>query len=126
MKLLAHATAIAWIWCLPQLALAQTTLKVLTNHIGYEAAGSKCAVVLGHDSDDVKSFRLIDELTGNEALRAVATKAGRVDQWKDWCFWTADFSPLRAEGTYLIELTTGAGPVRSFPFRIQRDLLERS
>ncbi len=49
-----------------------------------------------------------------------------MDHWKDWCFWTADFSPVNAEGTYLLECSTGQGRVRSFPFQIQRDVLEKN
>ena len=101
-------------------------LKVLANHLGYEQDAPKRAVILGHADDTVTVFSVIDQATGNSVLSGSAIKAGPVDQWKDWCFWTADFSSLNTEGTYLLECVTGGGKVRSFPFQIQHDLLEKN
>jgi hypothetical protein len=101
-------------------------LKVLVNHLGYEQDGPKRAVILGHADDTATGFSVIDQATGNSVLSGSTIKAGPVDQWKDWCFWTADFSSLNTGGTYLIECATGGGKVRSFPFQIQRDLLEKN
>src|ERR1700722_9534766 len=86
-------------------------LKVLVNHIGYEKDGPKSAVILGHDGDKVNEFKVIDCLTGRNVLSGSAVKVGPVDQWKDWCFWTADFSPINTEGTYLLECATSRGKV---------------
>ena len=112
------------------LLAAQTGLgqsvKVLVNHIGYELNAPKRAVILGRASDDVTEFKVIDYSTGKNVLSGSAVKAGPVDHWKDWCFWTADFSPVRAEGTYLLECATSHGTARSFPFQIQRGLLEKN
>ncbi len=108
-----------------QMAVAQD-LKVLTNHLGYELGGPKHAVVLGQASDEITSFKLIDQQSGKAVLAGDALKVGPVDQWKDWCFWTADFSGLKTEGTYVLECNTGHGTVRSFPFRIEHNLLERN
>src|SRR4051812_24920796 len=77
-------------------------VKILTNHLGYEPAGAKRAVVLGRDGDEVTTFKVIDQQNGKDLLSGAAVKAGRVDQWKDWCFWTADFSAVQTEGTYLL------------------------
>jgi Glycosyl hydrolase family 9 len=49
-----------------------------------------------------------------------------VQKWKDWYFWTIDFDSFSTEGKYYLECGTSAGTVRSFPFLIQRDLLERN
>jgi Glycosyl hydrolase family 9 len=49
-----------------------------------------------------------------------------VQEWKDWYFWTIDFDSFSTEGKYYLECGTSAGTVRSFPFLIQRDLLERN
>jgi hypothetical protein len=101
-------------------------VKVLTNHIGYETHGPKRAVILGHAADSVTGFKLIDASTGKTVLSGDTLKAGPVDQWKDWVFWTADFTGLQTDGTYLLECATGGGNARSFPFLVQRNLLERS
>jgi hypothetical protein len=100
-------------------------LKVLVNHLGYEVDAPKRAVILGRAGDEVTTFKLIDCATGGIVLSGTATKEGPVDQWKDWVFWTADFASVSTPGTYLLECGTSQGAVGSFPFSIQRDLLER-
>jgi hypothetical protein len=99
-------------------------IKVLVNHIGYEQFGPKQAVILGHSNDTVSTFRVIDDIKGREVLLSPAPAIGPVDHWKDWIFWTADFSPITTEGTYHLECKTSQGVIRSFPIKIQRDILE--
>ncbi|HEX3718411.1 MAG TPA: glycoside hydrolase family 9 protein [Verrucomicrobiae bacterium] len=101
-------------------------IKILVNHIGYEQFAPKRAVILGHPGDSVTDFKLIDSSTGREALSGTTVDVGPVDHWKDWRFWTADFSSITNQGAYLLECATSRGVVRSFPFQIQRDLLERN
>jgi hypothetical protein len=101
-------------------------VKVLVNHIGYEPDAPKRAAILGRAGDDVTKFKVIDYATGKNVLSGSAVKIGPVDHWKDWYFWTADFSPVKAEGTYLLECATSQGKVRSFPFLIQQNLLEEN
>jgi hypothetical protein len=48
-----------------------------------------------------------------------------VDRWRDWGYWTVDFSPLRKEGTYRIVCDTASAEVCSFPFRVRPRILER-
>jgi len=108
-----------------QASFAQN-VKVLVNHIGYEQDALKRAVILGHAGDDVTKFKVIDCATGKNVLSGSAVKVGSVDHWKDWIFWTADFSPIKTDGTYLLECATSQGEVRSFPFQIERDLLEKN
>ena len=101
-------------------------LKVLINHVGYEPDAAKRAVILGHDGDDVSTFRIDDDQTGAQVLAGQAVRAGHVDQWKDWVFWTIDFSMVTQQGDYTIECDTNHGVIRSCPFLIQPDLLERN
>ena len=101
-------------------------IKVLVNHLGYEQDAPKRAVILGHAGDSVTGFTVIDTATGKSLLSGTASPAGPVDQWKDWYFWTADFGPVKKAGTYLLACQTGRGDVRSFPFLIQTDLLEKN
>ena len=101
-------------------------IKILVNHLGYEQDAPKRAVILGRAGDAVAGFKVIDYSTGSNALSGVTVDVGPVDHWKDWHFWTADFSSVTTEGTYLLESRTSRGDVRSFPFRVQRDLLERN
>ncbi len=102
------------------------SIRILANHIGYDVNGPKNAVIQGHAGDEANNFAVIDYATGKQVLSGTASKVGPVDQWKDWLFWSADFSALNTEGTYLLECKTGQGVVRSLPFRVERGLLEKN
>ena len=56
---------------------------------------------------------------------APATRVGPVAKWRDWEYWTFDFSPLEREGTFRVACATGRGEVTSWPFRIEKGVLER-
>ncbi len=101
-------------------------LKILTNHLGYEVAGPKHAVVLGKAGDSISSCGLKDYVTDQQVLSVAVKTAGPVQKWRDWYFWTLDFDSFATEGKYYLECGAGAANVRSFPFLVQRDLLERS
>lgn len=101
-------------------------IKILTNHLGYETTGPKHAFVQGKSSDQVTSFSIKDYTTSQEVLSGTVVRSGAVSKWKDWYFWTIDFDAVNKEGTYYIECATGAGTVQSFPFVVQKDLLERN
>ncbi len=124
MKCMRALVILFWL-VLAQTCLAQTGIQVLVNHIGYEQDAFKRAVILGHAGDEVTGFTVIDTASGQSVLSGAAVKAGPVDQWKDWIFWTVDFGAVTNAGTYLVECQTSAGAVRSFPFLIQPDLLEK-
>jgi glycosyl hydrolase family 9/cellulase-like Ig domain-containing protein len=100
-------------------------LKVLTNHLGYETNGPKHAVILGKSTDHVSACALRNE-TGDQTVLEINPKAsGPVQRWRDWYFWTLDFDSFTTEGKYYIECSTNGATVRSFPFQVQTDLLER-
>lgn len=101
-------------------------LKVLVNHLGYAPDAPKHAVILGHATDQVTSFQIIDCSSGQTVLTGSAVKIGPVDHWKDWCFWTADFSAVHAGGSYKVECETSHGMAESFPFLIEQNILEKN
>src|SRR4051812_45136350 len=105
---------------------AAKEIKILVNHLGYEKDAPKRAVILGHAGDEVSVFKVVSMQNEHEIISDKAVKVGPVDKWKDWVFWTADFSAVKTEGTYLIECETSKGAVRSFPFKVERDLLEKN
>jgi hypothetical protein len=100
--------------------------KILTNHLGYETHGPKHAVILGKSGDTFSACSLTDEATGQSALPITPRSAGPVQKWRDWYFLTLDFDDFSTEGKYYLECKTTFGPLRSFPFAIQTDLLERN
>jgi hypothetical protein len=100
-------------------------ITILINHIGYDPAGGKRAVVQGGPGDLVDEFRVVDMKTGKVVLSGVPAFVGFVRNWKNWRFWTVDFSALAQEGTYRLECSSSGGPVQSFPFLVQKNVLER-
>ena len=101
-------------------------LKILTNHLGYETHGPKHAVILGHASDSISSCALKADATDQAVLTIAPKAAGPVQKWRDWYFWTVDFDSFATEGKYYLECTANAASLRSFPFLVQSDLLERN
>jgi len=100
--------------------------KILTNHLGYETSGPKHAVILGQAGESISGCVLKNNLNHQQVLSIPAKAAGPVQKWRDWYFWTLDFDSFTTEGKYYLECASGSGTVRSFPFRVQRDLLERN
>jgi GH18 family chitinase len=112
----------ATVWSTPASAAPPV---ILTNQLGYDLPGPKHAVVQGHAGDQVRSCRLADSATGHTVAQLNPQYAGPVRAWRDWVYWSIDFSGVRREGTFLVACDTSAGPVASFPFLIERNLLER-
>lgn len=100
--------------------------KFLTNHVGYEVAGPKHAVIVGQADDNISNCAVTDAGTDRQVFSAAAHNAGPVRKWRAWNFWTFDFDPVNTEGKYYVECESNRGPIRSYPFAIQRDLLERA
>jgi Cellulase N-terminal ig-like domain len=116
--------------CLPVLFCLATAFgaetEILTNHLGYEPTGPKHAVILGKASHKFSKCSLNEFATGQPVLSIEPKSAGPVQKWKDWYFWTLDFDSFAKEGKYYLECNSAAGNIHSFPFIVQRDLLERN
>src|SRR5579859_2874997 len=71
---------------------------ILTNHLGYDLAGAKHAVVRAAQGDAISACEVraagSDATAGAAAVRAV----GPVDHWRDWIFWMVDFDSVDREG----------------------------
>ncbi len=100
--------------------------KILTNHVGYNAAGPKHAVILGSAQDQFTACTLNDARDHHKVLDIPAQHAGPVKKWRDWDFWTIDFDSFSTEGTYYLVCTSGNRSIHSYPFLVQRLLLERN
>jgi hypothetical protein len=111
--------------CLPLSQSFGGELKVLTNHLGYETNGPKHAVLLGKSTDNVSACALKNNAGDQTVLQIVPKSNGPVQKWRDWYFWTLDFDSFTTDGKYYIECSANGGNVRSFPFQVQTDLLER-
>ena len=98
---------------------------VLVNHVGYDVAGPKRAIVQGRKGDAVRSCEVQDAASGARVLAAEPRAAGSVARWRDWTYWTVDFSSWQREGEFRVTCTTGGGAVSSSPFHIEKGVLER-
>jgi hypothetical protein len=107
-------------------SIAAEQAKILTNQVGYDAAGPKLAVIEGHPGDTFSRFAVVNLKTGEKVLSGVPKHAGPVRKWKDWDFWTIDWSGLSQEGMYMIECDSPQGAVRSHPVSVQKNALERN
>jgi Glycosyl hydrolase family 9/Cellulase N-terminal ig-like domain len=94
--------------------------------VGYETHAPKQALIAGTAEDHPTQFALIDTATEKTVLTGALNPAGTVKAWTGRVFWMADFSSWQKPGDYAIETRTEAGPVRSCPFSIEDDLLERN
>ncbi len=100
--------------------------KVLTNHLGYEAAGPKHAVILGKAGDSFSACALKNYADDKTVLSVAPRAVGPVQKWRDWNFWTLDFDSFTTEGEYYLDCSAKQGTLRSYPFHIQKLLLERN
>src|SRR3974377_15739 len=81
--------------------------KVLTNHVGYEASGSKHAIIQGSNADNFISCTLNDARDDNSVLTIPARHVGPVQKWRDWNYWTIDFDSFTTEGSYYLACSSG-------------------
>ncbi len=126
MKRILSWVAVCGFFLISTLRVHAGETKILTNHLGYEVSGPKHAVVLGKAGDKVSDCALKDNATDRDVLSLEAKAAGPVQKWKDWYFWTLDFDSFATEGKYYVKCSVAEGSVRSFPFVVQRNLLERN
>ena len=109
--------------------------RILTNQVGYEPTGAKKAVIQGHAGDAFAAFAVKSYPGGEAVLTGAPVHIGPVAKWKDWDFWTIDWTPVDKEGTYVIECTLTAGAhgasasgatLRSHPILVQKNALTRN
>lgn len=112
-------------FCIPVFAFAQP-VKVLTNHVGYEYDKAKRAIIVADKMQVINTFKLIDANTSEEVYSGKPVFSGPVDKWKNWQFWTMDFSSVTAPGTYKVQITLPGGFVSSYPFVIGKNVLEKN
>jgi hypothetical protein len=103
-------------------AAPAATLRILTNHLGYEAHGSKKFVVQSDQELTSPSFQIVDE-QWRVVLAGVPGKFEKVDNWKKWRYWRGDFSTLEKPGSYRIRVAGPRGDVYSEAFAVKERLL---
>src|SRR5260370_33078537 len=104
----------------------RTRLQILTNHVGYEAAGPKRAVLQSEGRANVSGCSVKESASGRNTLDMRPVPVGAVARWRTWRYWTLDFGGVTAEGDYYIECATHGQNEASFPFCVQKNILERN
>lgn len=110
---------------LPRISEAQST-KLITNHVGYEYSKSKHAIMIAETKVAVGNFELVDAATGRKVYTGKPVYSGPVSKWKNWLFWTIDFSDYKTPGSYFLRTTVAGKPVQSYPFSIGKNVLEQA
>lgn len=110
---------------LPFFVQAQN-IKVVTNHVGYEDNKAKHAVIVADSRLTFTSFNLIDADKGKAVFTGKISYSGPVGKWKNFEFWTLDFSSFTVPGTYKIQFSSPKGIISSYPFTIGKNVLEKA
>jgi len=108
----------------PSIVFAQK-IKVVTNQVGYEFDKAKQAIIVSDATltGDVP-FTIVNTGDGNTALAGKAIYSGPVDKWKNFIFYTIDFSSITTPGNYQVQVNTGGKTIASYPFKIGKNVLE--
>jgi len=103
-------------------------MEILINHIGYDTGSSKKAIIKdrrGSGSPErALNFLVVQSESGKPVFSGKARFIGSVAGWKDWVFWSLDFSGLTETGRFAIEIPgVPQSAIRSEPFEVEEDLL---
>ena len=99
-------------------------IKIVTNQVGYDLNEVKHAVIVAEHADSIGSFQLLDK-NGKQVFSGKVVYTGPVDQWKNWAFYTIDFTPVTVKGRYTLQVNDGGKTITSYPFVIDKDVLEQ-
>jgi hypothetical protein len=111
--------------CAVTAPLCRGQVRVLVDQVGYEATASKVALIETTGETSLSEFTLVDRDSGRVVFTGTLQPVGAVDRWRDWRFWTADFSTWRTPGHYMLRVAIPGGIAGSCAFEIGKDLLER-
>ncbi|WMJ21885.1 glycoside hydrolase family 9 protein [Paludicola sp. MB14-C6] len=98
--------------------------RIFTNHIGYDADATKTAVFEGKKGMNATAFSVIRVEDGEVVYNGTLVEVGEVDNWKTGYYFTIRFDELKADGEYYISIKSDNEDYRSFPFKIEHNLLE--
>src|SRR5258706_3617207 len=109
----------------PPCALMAQSVKILINHIGYENNQPKTAIVEADTKLILQNFQLIDAGSGKVVYTGKPVYNGAVNKWKQYIFWTMDFTGFTINGNYRLQLAAAGKTITSYPFIIGKNILEQ-
>ena len=119
-------TSIIYMLLLAPFLLNAQSVKIVTNHVGYEDSRAKHAVIVADSKLNINTFSLVDAGTGVSVFTGKPVFNGPVNKWKNFQFWTIDFSTVTTPGTYKLQIQSAKGPISSYPFIIGKNVLEKA
>jgi hypothetical protein len=99
-------------------------MKILLNHLGFELAGQKKAIIDAPADLTARRFSIYHTASRELAFAGELQKSGGVDNWGagTWHYWIADFSELAVEGEYFLLIDEISPPLVSATFAIAKRL----
>jgi hypothetical protein len=107
------------------LLLQAQPVKIITNHIGYEKDLAKTAIVMSDHKAAIETFQLLTP-DGKEVYQGKVVFNGPINKWKNWLFWTIDFSSFAVAGTYQLQINNAGKTIISYPFIIGKNVFEQA
>lgn len=92
----------------------------LVNHIGYQNAAYKSAVLQLKSESSPVNFFIVDA-QGNEVFEGQFEKGGAIDKWHTGAAYKALFTEFTKEGTYTLKAIVKGGSISSEPFQIKAE-----
>ncbi|MCX7747823.1 MAG: glycoside hydrolase family 9 protein [Clostridia bacterium] len=99
-------------------------VQILTNHIGYNKDATKTAVFQATKEIQPETFFVVRYKDSEVVYTGTPIEVGEVDNWQTGYYYTLRFDDLEAEGEYYISINVNNKEYKSFPFKIENNLLE--
>ncbi|RQG99193.1 glycoside hydrolase family 9 protein [Natrarchaeobius oligotrophus] len=77
-------------------------MDVLVNQAGYDRDERKRAILACAAGETPGRVRVVDADTDAVVVETDATRDGPVANWRDWVFWSTEFTALEAAGSYYV------------------------
>jgi hypothetical protein len=100
--------------------------RILINQVGYENSKAKRAIIQTNTRAVIPLFQLINDSTGKTVYTGKPVHSGAVGKWKNWQFYTIDFSPYTTSGKFTLQITVAGRTITSQPFMIGSNVLEKA
>ncbi|BCL75198.1 endochitinase [Jeongeupia sp. HS-3] len=97
-------------------------MQILFNHLGFEPQTRKQTLIEAPANAALTTFGVYRADTRECVHQGTIAAQGGVARWKDWHFWSADFSVLTAAGEYFVVVDGVSPPLVSHTFTIAEDV----
>jgi Glycosyl hydrolase family 9/Cellulase N-terminal ig-like domain len=99
-------------------------VEFLHNHIGYSADDAKVALLQTDAGFGGGRFTVYGAGATGPVLSGALQPRGGVMRWRDWRYWEADFSTLKAPGRYFVAIDGAMPPVATQTFVIAANVFD--